>query len=151
MCTCELLVATMMNILIMFKSTRSTKTLLDIETVRLEVYPAEEPMLKAPAAPQSMQDDVRGAVPRTSTGKSTRRSEEEEDDIGSHKEEASSHGDTPQKLDRPHTQEGVADVDGGSRGLLSQLSVCAEDWDGETREQLNRRMMVLDVLSLLHG
>ena len=34
MCTCELLVATMMNILIMFKS---TKTLLNIESVRLEV------------------------------------------------------------------------------------------------------------------
>ena len=47
MCTCELLVATIMNILIMFKS---TKILLNIETVRLEVYPVEGPMFKAPVA-----------------------------------------------------------------------------------------------------
>ena len=43
MCTYELLVA----MLIMF---RSTKTLLKIETVRLEVYPTEGPILKALAA-----------------------------------------------------------------------------------------------------
>jgi hypothetical protein len=48
MCTCELLVASMMNILIMLKS---TKILLNIKTVRLEVYPAEGPMLKTPVAP----------------------------------------------------------------------------------------------------
>jgi hypothetical protein len=76
---CELPVTSMINILIMFKS---TKILLNIETVRLEVYPAEGPMLKAPVAPRalvdivrclmsrprSMQDDVRSAVPRMSTG-----------------------------------------------------------------------------------
>ena len=46
----------MMNILIMFKS---TKTLLNIETVRLEVYPAEGHMLKAPAATRALVDIVR--------------------------------------------------------------------------------------------
>jgi len=56
MCTCELLVPSMMNILIMFKS---TKTLLNIETVRLEVYPAEGHMLKAPAATRALVDIVR--------------------------------------------------------------------------------------------
>ena len=55
MCTCELLAATIMNILIMFKS---TKTLLNIEIVRLEVYPMEGPMLKAPVAPFTRVDIV---------------------------------------------------------------------------------------------
>ena len=62
MCKCELLMATMMNILIMFKS---TKTLLNIETVRLEVYPAKGPMLKAPAAPRALVDIVRCSMSRT--------------------------------------------------------------------------------------
>ena len=61
-CTCELLVATMMNILIMFKS---TKTLLNIEIVRLEAYPAEGPMLKAPVAPRALLDIVRCSMSRT--------------------------------------------------------------------------------------
>jgi hypothetical protein len=55
-CTCEVPVATIMNILIMFKN---IKTLLNIETVRLEAYPAEGPMLKAPAAPRALVDIVR--------------------------------------------------------------------------------------------
>ena len=59
----------------------------------------------------------------------------------------SSRRDAPQKSDRPHTRAGVADADGGFEGLLSQLSVRTEDWDGDTREQLNRRTMVLDVVS----
>ena len=62
----------------------------------------------------------------------SRRSEEEEEDVGSHQEEASSRKDAPQKPNCLHTQEGVTDADGGSRGLLSQLSVRAEDRDGET-------------------
>ena len=33
---------------------------------------------------------------------------------------------------RPHTWAGVADADDGSGGLLSQLSVHVEDWDGES-------------------
>ena len=55
MCTCGLLVATMMNILIMFKR---TKTLLNLKTVRLDVYPAEGPMLKALVAPFTRVDIV---------------------------------------------------------------------------------------------
>ena len=51
MCTCELLVATMMNMLIMFKR---TKTLLNLKIIRLEVYPAEGPVLKALVAPFSL-------------------------------------------------------------------------------------------------
>jgi hypothetical protein len=51
MCTCELLLASMMNILIIFKS---TKTLLNIETVKLEVYLAEGSMLKTSAAPRAL-------------------------------------------------------------------------------------------------
>ena len=62
----------------------------------------------------------------------SRRSEKEEEDVGSHQEEASSHKDVPQKLDRPHTRTGVTDVDSGSGGLLSQLSVRAEDRDRKT-------------------
>jgi hypothetical protein len=62
MCMCELLVATMMNILIMFKS---TKILLNIETVRLEVYLVEGPMLKAPAAPCALIHIVRCSMSRT--------------------------------------------------------------------------------------
>ena len=62
MCMYELLVATMMNILIMFKS---TKTLLNIETVRLEVYIAEGPMLKAPVAPCALVDILRCSMSRT--------------------------------------------------------------------------------------
>ena len=61
----------------------------------------------------------------------SRRSEEEEEDVGSHQEEASSRKDAPQKPDRPHTRAGVTDANGGFGGLLSQLSLCAEDWDGE--------------------
>ena len=60
----------------------------------------------------------------------SRRSEEE--DVGSHQEEASSCEDASQKLDRPHTRADVTDVDNGSGGLLSQLSVRVEDRDGET-------------------
>jgi hypothetical protein len=56
MCTCELLLASMMNILIIFKS---TKILLNIETVKLEVYPAEGSMLKAPAAPRALVNIMR--------------------------------------------------------------------------------------------
>ena len=52
----------MMNIPIMFKT---TKTLLNIETVRLEVYPAEGPMLKAPAAPHGLIDIVHCPMSRT--------------------------------------------------------------------------------------
>jgi hypothetical protein len=62
MCTCILLVATMMNILIMLKS---TKTLLDIETVKLKVYPAEGSMVKAPVAPHALVDIVRCSISRT--------------------------------------------------------------------------------------
>jgi hypothetical protein len=61
MCTCELLLASMMNILIIFKS---TKTLLNIETVKLEVYPAKESMLKAPAAPRALVDIMRCLMSR---------------------------------------------------------------------------------------
>jgi hypothetical protein len=50
MCTCELLVATMMGILIMFNS---AKTLLNIEIIRLEIYLAERPMLKVRVAPHT--------------------------------------------------------------------------------------------------
>ena len=102
-----------------------------------------------------MQEDVRSAVPRTSGSRQSE--EEEEDDVGSHQEEndmrklASSRGDAPQKPNHPHTWAGVTDADGGFGGLLSQLSVCVEDLDGEAREQLNRRMMVLDVLYLVHA
>ena len=60
--TCELLVTTMMNILIKFKS---TKTLLNIETVRLEVYLAKGPMLKAPVALRALVDIVRCSILRT--------------------------------------------------------------------------------------
>jgi len=77
----------------------------------------------------------------------SRRSEKEEEDVGSHQEEASSREHTPQKPDRSHTRAGIADDDDSFRGLLSQLSVRAEDWDGDTREQLNRRTMVLYVVS----
>ena len=49
----------MMNILIVFKS---TKTLLNIKIVRLEVYPVEGPMLKAPAAPHVLVDIVRCSI-----------------------------------------------------------------------------------------
>ena len=66
-----------------------------------------------------------------------RRSEEEEDDA--HKEDeddprklTSSRRDAPQKPDRSHTRADVTDADDGSGGLLSQLFVRAEDWDGET-------------------
>jgi hypothetical protein len=38
---------------------KNIKTLLNIETVRLEAYPAEGPMLKAPAAPRALVDIVR--------------------------------------------------------------------------------------------
>jgi hypothetical protein len=62
MCTCVLLVATMMNILIMLKS---TKTLLNIETVKLKVYPAEGPMLKALVAPHALVDIVCCSMSRT--------------------------------------------------------------------------------------
>jgi hypothetical protein len=60
MCTCELqliaIVATMMNILIMLKS---TKNILNIETVRSEMYSAEGPMLKVLVAPCAQIDIVR--------------------------------------------------------------------------------------------
>jgi hypothetical protein len=61
MCTCELLLASMMNILIIFKS---TKTLLNIETVKLEVYLAEGSMLKAPAAPRALVNIMRCLMSR---------------------------------------------------------------------------------------
>ena len=67
----------------------------------------------------------------------SRRSEEEED-VGSHQEELSSCKDAPQKL-HPHTRADVTDVDGGFGGLLSQLSVRAEDGMGSTWMQLDRR------------
>jgi hypothetical protein len=58
MCTCELLV----NILIMFNC---TKTFMNIEIVRLEIYPAEGPILKALVAPCALVDVVRCSVLRT--------------------------------------------------------------------------------------
>jgi hypothetical protein len=54
--------ATMMNILNMFKS---TKTLLNIETIKLKVYPVEGPMLKTPVAPHVLVDIVRCSMSRT--------------------------------------------------------------------------------------
>ena len=63
---------------------------------------------------------------------SRRSEEEEEEDVGSHQEEASSREDAPEKPYRPHTRAGVTDADGGSGGLLFQLSVHAEDRDEET-------------------
>jgi hypothetical protein len=115
MCTCELLVATMMNILIMFKS---TKTLLNIETVRLEKIKsipsegthaqgtggsihmsrhrvlleiADHSRCRTMFAVQSLEHPLR-----------SRRSEEEED-VGRHQEKVSRREDAPQKPDRPHT------------------------------------------------
>jgi hypothetical protein len=58
MCTCELSVTSMINIRIMFKSTKI------LETVRLEVYPVEGPMLKAPVAPHALIDIVRCSMSR---------------------------------------------------------------------------------------
>ena len=62
MCMCELLAATMVNILIKFKS---TKTLLNIETGRLEFQPMEGPMLKALVAPFTRVDIVCCSKQRT--------------------------------------------------------------------------------------
>jgi hypothetical protein len=62
----------------------------------------------------------------------SRRSEEEEDDVGRHQEKVSRREDAPQKPDRPHTRAGDTDADGGSGGLFYQLSVRTEDHDGET-------------------
>jgi hypothetical protein len=95
---------------------------------------------------------TRLAVPSLERPPGRRQSEEEEDDAHNEDKDdprklASSCGDALQKLDRSHTRAGVADADGDFRGLLSQLSVRAEDWNDDTREQLNRRMMVLDVVS----
>jgi hypothetical protein len=55
LCMCELLRATMVDILIMFNS---TKTLLNIEIVRLVIYLAERPMLKVRVAPCALVDIV---------------------------------------------------------------------------------------------
>ena len=104
MCTCELLVATIMNILIMFKS---TKTLLNIESkirsissrgthaqgtggsihtsrhrVLLEIV--DHSRCRAMFAVQSLERPPE-----------SRRSEKEEEDVGSHQEEASSCVDAP--------------------------------------------------------
>jgi hypothetical protein len=59
---CELLVATMMDILIMFNT---TKTLLNIEVVRLEICLAERPMLKVRAAPCALVNIVPYLMSRT--------------------------------------------------------------------------------------
>jgi hypothetical protein len=77
--------------------------------------------------------------------------EEEEEDVGSHQEEVSSRGDAPQTPDRPHTRADVAMQTAVPEACSpkSQHYMRVEDWDGETREQLNRRTMVLIVLYLV--
>jgi hypothetical protein len=77
------------------------------------------------------------------------RRSKEEDDVGNHQEEASSHSQRrSQKPDRPHTQAGVA-MQTVVLEACSPNTPRAEDWDKETREQLNRRTVVLKVLCLI--
>ena len=57
----------------------------------------------------------------------------------------------PQKPNRRTPRARFSGGRGFRRHLLSRYSVRAEDLDGEAREQLNRKMMVLDVLYLVHA
>jgi hypothetical protein len=73
-----------------------------------------------------MQEDVRSAAPRLERTPGRKRSSEDNP-------EASSRGSAPQKPDCPDTRAGVAEADGGFRGLLSQLSVRVEVETGKLR------------------
>jgi hypothetical protein len=111
-------------------------------------------MPKAPAAPFTRDVDISSVVrcsrSRVDAGRGSQCSpsnSQQEEDPEKHREEdgadppgrsrsqehqegASSRGGAPQKPDRPLTRQ-VSPADGGFGGLLSQLSVRAEGWDGE--------------------
>jgi hypothetical protein len=128
--------------------------ILNLTNSRIELYLAEGSMLKAPAAPRALVNIVHCSMSWTTVdaGRSLQcnpsnvHQEVDETTRGKRRRRRQSLGRTEQSRRRspktrsPHTQAGVADVDGGSGGLLSQLSVRAENWDGNGREQHNSSM-----------
>jgi hypothetical protein len=121
--------------------------ILNLTNSRIELYLAEGPMLKAPAAPRALVDIVCCSMSRTTVdvGRSSQcnpsnvHQKGDETIRGKRRRRRQSLGRTEQSRRRslktwsPHTRAGAADVDGGSGGLLSQLSVRAKDWNRSGR------------------
>ena len=128
MCTCVILLLLrlaanmfMNNILIIAKKR------LDLTNLRMEMYPVEGPMLKAPVAPvpltvscsksrttvdaerctQCRPSNVHREVDEAGPRKK-RHHQEGDEDVLMKKKTTSSRGDAPQKPDRPHTLEQVS-------------------------------------------
>ena len=129
---------------------------LNLTNSKIEIYPVEGPMLKAPVAPFPLMVSCSKSWTTVDAGRCTQcrpsnihRKVDEADprkrmhhqkgdkDVPRKKRTTSNRGDAPQKIDRRTHLSRCPDVNGGFGGLLSQSSVHTEDGTLSTRVQLN--------------